>query len=92
MSEPPGYLRTAGPLPGAGREVLVRHARKDGRSTAILRVVDYGDRCAVETEVHPARGGPPTQAGPYRFAGVREATAFVDEAVEALTFLGCEVE
>jgi hypothetical protein len=92
VTEPVGYLRTAGGPPGGGREVSVRHARKDGRSVAVLRVVDYGDRCTVQADVYPSRGGSPTQAGPYSFVGAREATAFVNEAVEALTFLGCDVE
>ena len=79
--------------PGAGRELFVRHARKDGRSIAVLRAVDYGDSCVVEAEVYPA-GAPSTaavQPGPYTFADAKQATAFVTEAVEALMYLGCDV-
>ena len=36
------------------RELFVRHARKDGRSVAVLRAIDHGDSCVVETEVYPA--------------------------------------
>ena len=36
------------------RELFVRHARKDGRSVAVLRAVDHGDSCIVEAEVYPA--------------------------------------
>ncbi len=82
--------RTAG---AAGRELFLRHARKDGRSVAILRAVDYGDSCVVETEVYP-QGGRSTAAirpGPYTFADAHQATAFVTEAVEALMVLGCDV-
>ena len=38
----------------APRELFVRHARKDGRSVALLRAVDHGDSCVVEAEVTPA--------------------------------------
>jgi hypothetical protein len=79
--------------PGAGRELFVRHAKKDGRSVAILKAVDYGDSCVVEAEVYPA-GAPssaPVEPGPYTFADAKQATAFVTEAVEALMYLGCDV-
>ena len=96
--------QTAGPVPTqaggappaaavAPRELFVRHARKDGRSVAVLRAVDYGDSCVVEAEVYPAgaRNAAPTQPGPYTFADAQQATAFVTEAVEALMVLGCDV-
>jgi hypothetical protein len=87
VTEPLGFLRTP------GRELARRHARREGRSIARLRAIDYGDSCVVEAEVYPAAtGGVPTQAGPYRFPSAREATAFLEEAVEALTFLGCDIE
>jgi hypothetical protein len=75
-----------------GRELFVRHARKDGRSVAVLRALDNGDSCVVEAEVFPAGVAEPTRAGPYTFADAREATAFVTEAVEALMYLGCDVQ
>jgi hypothetical protein len=76
------------------RELFVRHARKDGRSVAIVRAVDLGDACVVEAEVYPAglAGAVPGRPGPYTFANAREATAFVTEAVEALMYLGCDVQ
>jgi hypothetical protein len=77
---------------GAARELFVRHARRDGRSVAMLRAVDYGDSCVVETEVYPAGAATPAHAGPYTFADARQATAFVTEAVEALMYLGCDVQ
>lgn len=81
----------------AGNELFVRHARKDGRSVAVLRAVDYADSCVVEAEVFPVRtgGGPepdPVSPGPYTFADARGATRFVTEAVEALMVLGCDVQ
>jgi hypothetical protein len=83
---------TAEPAGAAGRELFVRHARKDGRSVAIMRAVDNGDACIVEAEVFQAGSAQPLQPGPYTFADAREATAFVTEAVEALMYLGCDVQ
>ena len=81
--------------PGAeARELFLRHARKDGRSIAVLRALDYGESCVVEAEVYPV-GVPhtnPTRPGPYTFADAQQATAFVTEAVEALMYLGCDVQ
>ena len=74
------------------RELFVRHARKDGRSVAIMRAVDNGDSCVVEAEVFHVGSAQPSRPGPYRFADTREATAFVTEAVEALMSLGCDVQ
>lgn len=76
----------------AGQELYVRHARKDGRSVAILRAVDHGDSCVVEAEVFPMGGDETaTRPGPYTFADTRQATAFMTDAVEALMYLGCDV-
>ncbi len=77
----------------SARELFTRHARKDGRSVAVLRALDYGDFCLVEAAVYP-QGSSNAEArlpGPYRFADPRQATAFVTEAVEALMYLGCDV-
>ena len=76
----------------AGTELYVRHARRDGRSVAILRAVDYGDSCVVEAEVFQAGAESAVKPGPYTFADTREATAFMTEAVEALMYLGCDVQ
>jgi hypothetical protein len=78
---------------GAARELFVRHARKDGRSVAVLRALDHGDSCVVEAEVFPQSGlrSAPARPGPYTFADARQATRFVTEAVEALMYLGCDI-
>ena len=76
-------------------ELFVRHARKDGRSVAVLRAVDHGDSCVVEAFVYPAgarNGDEPVRPGPYTFASATQATQFVTEAVEALIVLGCDVQ
>ena len=78
----------------AGAELFVRHARKDGRSVAVLRAIDHGDSCVVETEVFPlgAAMADAVRPGPYTFASAAQATQFVTEAVEALMVLGCDVQ
>jgi hypothetical protein len=90
-----GGLRVASPGQAAAaspRELFVRHARKDGRSVAVLRAVDYGDSCVVEAEVFPSGGQQEaSRPGPYTFADAHQATAFVTEAVEALMYLGCDI-
>jgi hypothetical protein len=80
-------------LAGAlGHELFVRVARKDGRSVAVMRAVDYGSECVVETEVFPPNASSAVRPGPYTFVDSRQATAFVTEAVEALMYLGCDVQ
>lgn len=75
-----------------GHQLFVRHARKDGKSVAILKAIDYGDSCVVEAEVFPLGGNGETEyPGPYIFVDAFQATAFVTEAVESLIYLGCEV-
>ncbi|OFW54035.1 MAG: hypothetical protein A2146_00825 [Actinobacteria bacterium RBG_16_67_10] len=77
---------------GPGRELYVRHARIDGRSVAVLRAVEMGDRCVVEAEVWPSgANAQPMRPGPYSFPTPIEATRFVTHAVEAFIALGCEV-
>jgi hypothetical protein len=77
---------------GGARQLFARHARKDGRSIAVLRAVDQGDYCVVEAEVFPSGSAQATRPGPYTFADSREATAFVTEALEALMYLGCDIQ
>jgi hypothetical protein len=75
----------------AGRELFVRHAKKDGRSVTILRALDFGTSCVVEAEVFPSGSVDAVRPGPYTFADAAQATAFVTEAVESLMYLGCDV-
>jgi hypothetical protein len=74
-----------------GRELFVRHAKKDGRSVTVLRAVDFGDSCVVEAEVYPSGSQDTVRPGPYTFADAAQATQFVTEAVESLMYLGCDV-
>ena len=80
------------PAPAGARELFVRHARKEGRSVAVMRAVDYGESCVVEAEVYPVGSSEPVRPGPYTFADARQATQFVTEAVEALMYLGCDIQ
>jgi hypothetical protein len=80
--------------PAVRRELYVRHARLDGRSVAMLRAIDEGNRCVVEADVWPKAGAHPyaaVKAGPYVFPTPVEATRFVTHAVESLMALGCDV-
>jgi len=76
-----------------GLELSVHSARKDGREVVRLRSVDQGGAGVIECEVYPLSGlrVEPLRPGPYRFPSRSEADAFVNEAVLALTYLGCEV-
>lgn len=77
----------------AGVEVSVHSARREGREIVRLRSVDQGGSCVIECEVYPLSGlrVEPLRPGPYRFPSRSDADAFVNEAVLALTYLGCDV-
>ena len=75
----------------APRELFLRHARKDGRSVAVLRAYEGAGGCHVESEVFSTGGGD-AHHSTQSFADVRTAVAFVTEAVEALMYLGCDVQ
>jgi hypothetical protein len=79
------------PALGGAHELFVRHARRDGRSVALLRAVDYGDSCVVEADVYAPNAAEVSRPGPYTFANAQQATAFVTQAVEALMYLGCDI-
>ena len=91
------YSRDAhGSLPASAaveeRELFVRHARKDGRLVAMIRAIDRGSSCVVEAEISPQGTNQLVKAGPYTFADAHQASAFVTEAVEALMYLGCDIQ
>src|SRR4029079_8320264 len=77
---------------GQVTDVFVRGDRRAGGSVAVMRAIDYGAQCIVETEVFPPNAATALRPGPYTFADSRQATAFVTEAVEALMYLGCDVQ
>ncbi|HVV56867.1 MAG TPA: hypothetical protein VHC45_00785 [Gaiellaceae bacterium] len=70
---------------------LVREAVKDGRRVALLRCYDALDATVVEAEVTPAGLQDAVRRGPYRFASATDAFRFVQEALVALQYVGCDV-
>jgi hypothetical protein len=81
-------------LSGEDQELAVRTARKEGRQVVSLRsIARASGEFVVECEVYPVSGlkVEPLTPGPYTFATSQEASLFVDEALEALTYLGCDV-
>jgi hypothetical protein len=73
------------------QELYLRRARRNGRSVASLRALDYGHECVVEALLGEPDQTAPTEPRSYRFPDAREATAFVSEVVEAMMYLGCEI-
>jgi len=80
-------------LPSAERELSSHCARRDGREVATLRCLEQSGEFLIECEVYPVSGlrVEPLRPGPYRFASEAAARGFVDEAVKALAYLGCDV-
>ena len=76
-----------------GEELDRRSARKDGREIVALRCVELLNGFTIECDVYPVDGlrVEPLRPGPYRFGTRKEANAFIDEAVRALEYLGCDV-
>ena len=74
-------------------EPSVRSARKDGRQVVNLRRVEVDGEFVIECEVWPVSGlrVEPLRPGPYRFPTPEAADAFIEEASQALMFLGCDV-
>jgi hypothetical protein len=71
---------------------LVREASRDGRRIALLRVFDSDGASVVEAEVLPQGAAETVSRGPYRFKSATEAFRFLQEAVLALEYLGCQVD
>ena len=69
------------------RELFVRSASRHGRPVVTMRARDLGDACVVDVDVE-AREEPRS----YSFADAQQASTFVTEAVEALVYLGCEIQ
>jgi hypothetical protein len=97
-------LRTVGERPASepvpaqtgsrnGEALAIRRARRDGREVATIRCFQDIDAFAIECEVYPISRMviEPLRPGPYRFAELAEASAFLDEATLCLRYLGCDV-
>jgi len=77
----------------AAKESFHRHAKKDGRRVVILRLFERDEQFVVECDVYPTNSlrVEPLHPGPYHFGARDEAAAFIEEALLALEYLGCEV-
>jgi len=77
----------------AAKETFHRHAKKDGRRVVILRLFERDESFVVECDVYPTNSlrVEPLHPGPYNFASKDEAGAFIEEALLALEYLGCDV-
>jgi hypothetical protein len=97
-------LRTVGDRPASepipahtgtrnGEALAVRRAQRDGREVATIRCLRDADAFAIECEVYPISRMviEPLRPGPYRFADLADARAFMDEAALCLRYLGCDV-
>jgi hypothetical protein len=78
---------------GDAKELFHRTAKKDGRRVAILRCFDREEGCIVECDVYPTNSlrVEPLHPGPYTFGSQDEASIFIDEALLALEYLGCDI-
>ena len=76
-----------------GKELFHRTAKKDGRRVVILRCFDRDDACIVECDVYPTNSlrVEPLHPGPDTFASRDEASGFIEEALLALEYLGCDI-
>jgi hypothetical protein len=70
---------------------LIREASRNDARVARLRCYDSDGVTLVEAVIFPVGGGAPVSRGPYRFTSAHEAFRFVQEAMQALQYLGCAV-
>lgn len=77
----------------SAKESFHRHAKKDGRRVVILRLFERDEQFVVECDVYPTNSlrVEPLHPGPYHFGNKDEAAAYIEEALLALEYLGCEV-
>ncbi len=76
-----------------GLGALVSDVRRNGRPVVRFRCADHGTEWVVECDVYPVDqlSVQPRTSGPYVFASVAEAKAFMDESMLALQYLGCDL-
>jgi ribosomal protein S12 methylthiotransferase accessory factor YcaO len=91
-AESKGAARKGGKA-SAAKESFHRHAKKDGRRVVILRLFERDEQFVVECDVYPTNSlrVEPLHPGPYHFGSKDEAAAYIEEALLALEYLGCEV-
>ena len=71
----------------------MRQVLRDGSIVAVLRTLDCGGAYSVVTETFSDGPSGPESRGvrPHSFRDRHDAIAFVDDAVGAFTYLGCDV-
>ena len=72
-------------------QALELAADRDGARRVHLRLLSRDGAFVVECEARPPGAPAPTRRGPYVFPARAEALAFLDEAAQALAYLGCNV-
>jgi len=90
MSLQPGAMRASG---GADDALFVHEARQSGKVIARLEGVRQADGgVIVEATVTPAGKGPDAAlTRPFTFADADHARRFIEDALESLEYLGCEI-
>jgi hypothetical protein len=75
-------------------ELFTHEVRKDGRPLVLLRGIESDDGgVTVETDVYPAGVKPGTapRRRPFSFATRDQALRFVDDTLDSLEYLNCNV-
>jgi hypothetical protein len=78
----------------AAGELFAREIRKDGRPLVAMRAIQgEGGGVIVETEVFPAgtKPGLEPRRRPFAFASRDQALRFVDDVLDSLEYLNCNV-
>jgi hypothetical protein len=76
------------------RELFAHELRRDGRPVVTLRgIVKDGGTVTVETEVWPVGSKPNREPRrrPFAFGNAEQATRFVDDALDSLEYLNCQL-
>ncbi|HXY17511.1 MAG TPA: hypothetical protein VEH79_05015 [Gaiellaceae bacterium] len=77
---------------GGARDLFNHELRRDGKIVAQLRGVEgENGTVTVEAEVQAGALGRDSQVVPFSFPSRDHAARFVDEALDALQYLGCVV-
>lgn len=76
------------------RELFAHEVRKDGRPIVMLRgIAKDGGAVIVETQVYPAGAKPDVEPRqrPFAFGSADQAARFVDDVLDSLEYLNCEL-
>ena len=89
----PSAAPVADTATATGAEVLLRRVSRENRQLATLRCVEHGGQWLVACDVYPldTMRVEPLRLGPHAFATRQEAERFVDEALRAFEYLGCDL-